>query len=67
MKKFVLIFVACFIDLATFADPACTDSLYVIQPNGDTLWTYLCGDEFYHWRSTIDGQILDSGSVYIQH
>ena len=67
MKKFVFIFVACFISLATFADSACSDSLCVIQPNGDTLWTYLHGNEFYHWRSTIDGQILDSGSVYIQH
>lgn len=66
MKKFVLIFVACFINLATFADPACTDSLYVIQPNGDTLWTYLCGDEFYHWRSTIDGHVImrDSNNYY---
>ncbi len=66
MKKFVFIFVACFINLATFADPACTDSLYVIQPNGDTLWTYLCGDEFYHWRSTIDGHVImrDSNNYY---
>lgn len=43
MKKFVFIFVACFISLAAFADSACSDSLCVIQPNGDTLWTYLRG------------------------
>ena len=30
MKKFVFIFVACFINLATFADPACTDSYIVL-------------------------------------
>ena len=58
MKKFVMIFVACFINLVTFADSAYPDSLCVVQPNGDTLWTYLCGDEFYHWRSTIDGHVI---------
>lgn len=66
MKKFVFIFVACFISLATFADSACSDSLCVIQPNGDTLWTYLHGNEFYHWRSTIDGHVimLDSTNYF---
>ena len=53
-----MIFVACFINLVTFADSAYPDSLCVVQPNGDTLWTYLCGDEFYHWRSTIDGHVI---------
>ena len=66
MKKFVFIFVACFISLAAFADSACSDSLCVIQPNGDTLWTYLHGNEFYHWRSTIDGHVimLDSTNYF---
>ena len=58
MKKYIVAFVALFISIATFSDPARTDSLCVIQPNGDTLWTYLHGDEFYHWRSTIDGYVI---------
>ena len=58
MKKYLLIFVALCINVATFADPAYPDSIRVIQPDGDTLWTYLRGDEFYHWRSTIDGHVI---------
>lgn len=67
MKKYAIIFFSLLQNIIGFAVPAIPDSLWVVQPSGDTLWTYLHGDEFYHWRSTIDGQILDSGSVYIQH
>ena len=58
MKKYVLLLLALLTNLMTFAVPACPDSLLIIQPNGDTLWTYLHGDEFYHWRSTIDGYVI---------
>lgn len=66
MKKYLLIFVALCINVATFADPAYPDSIRVIQPDGDTLWTYLRGDEFYHWRSTIDGHVImrDSNNCF---
>ena len=58
MKKYTILLLVLLIHLVTVADPACPDSLCIIQPNGDTLWTYLHGDEFYHWRSTIDGHVI---------
>lgn len=66
MKKYLLIFAVLCINIATFADPAYPDSIRIIQPDGDTLWTYLRGDEFYHWRSTIDGHVImrDSNNCF---
>lgn len=40
-----------------FADPACPDSIQVIQPDGTKLWTMMYGDEFYNWQSATDGTI----------
>ena len=60
MKKYAILLLVSLVHLVALADPACPDSLYVIQPNGDTLWTYLHGDEFYHWRTTIDGHVIIS-------
>ena len=52
--------------VALFADPACPDSIQVIQPDGTKLWTIVHGDEFYNWRSTTDGNVLllDSKQCY---
>ena len=58
MKKCTILLLVLIVRLVAVADPACPDSLCLIQPNGDTLWTYLHGDEFYHWHSTIDGQVI---------
>lgn len=40
------------------ADPLNLDSICIVQPSGDTLWSRLQGDEFYHWRSTLDGHVI---------
>ena len=40
------------------ADPLYLDSICIVQPSGDTLWSRLQGDEFYHWRSTVDGHVI---------
>ena len=67
MKKYLLAFGLIVTNLVVLrADPACQDSICIVQPNGDTLWTYLHGDEFYHWRSTIDGHVIvrDSNNYF---
>ena len=35
--------------------PAYPGIIECVQPNGDTLQTYLRGDEHMHWRMTTDG------------
>lgn len=60
MKKYVILLLVSLVRLSAIAVPACPDSLCIVQPNGDTLWTYLHGDEFYHWRTTIDGYVIIS-------
>lgn len=60
MKKYAILLLVSLVHLVALADPACPDSLCIVQPNGDTLWTYLHGDEFYHWRTTIDGHVIIS-------
>ena len=57
MKKYAILLLVLLVRLTAFAVPACPDSLCIVQPNGDTLWTYLHGDEFYHWHTTIDGHV----------
>ena len=67
MKRYLLAFWLIVTNLVVLqADPACQDSICIVQPNGDTLWTYLHGDEFYHWRSTIDGHVImrDSSNYF---
>ena len=67
MKKYLLAFGLIVTNLVVLqADPASQDSICFVQPNGDTLWTYLHGDEFYHWRSTIDGHVImrDSNNYF---
>ena len=58
MKKVLhfLLFLCC--PMFVMADPACPDSIQVIQPDGTKLWTMVHGDEFYNWRSTTDGNVL---------
>lgn len=58
MKKYVILLLVLLVNLTAHAVPASPDSLCIVQPNGDTLWTYLHGDEFYHWQSTIDGHVI---------
>lgn len=54
MKKvlhFLLLFCC---PMLVMADPACPDSIQVIQLDGTKLWTCVYGDEFYNWQSATD-------------
>ena len=70
MKKYAILLLVSLVHFVALADPACPDSLYIVQPNGDTLWTYLHGDEFYHWRYADGGCVpacaAGGGSCYRQ-
>lgn len=59
MKKiFYLILLQTFVVVMVFANPACPDSVQVLQPDGSMIWTNVHGDEFYNWRSTTDGNAI---------
>lgn len=58
MKKLLLSLLMLCFTLIVLAVPACPDSIQVEQPDGTLLWTRVHGDEFYHWRSTMDGHVL---------
>ena len=60
MKKMILIAVMAMMVLGTQAQepakvPAYRGLIERVQPNGDTLRTYLRGDERQHWVMTEDG------------
>lgn len=42
--------------------PATPYPIDVIQPNGDTLTIRLIGDEHYHYRTTLDGYLIQQNS-----
>ena len=66
MKKILLVALLATITLALKAQgparvPAYRGVIERVQPNGDTIQTYLRGDEHYHWMMTLDGwQILQN-------
>ena len=45
--------------LNVIAGPACPKPFQVIQPNGDTIWVSLHGDEYASWYETKNGDIID--------
>lgn len=48
--------------------PAYRGLIERVQPNGDTLRTYLRGDEWHHWMMTEDGwQILESNKGWLKY
>ena len=57
MKNIFCCIVLLLCSFVVLADPACPDSIQIIQPDGTKLWTMVHGDEFYNWRSTTDGII----------
>ncbi len=42
--------------------PARREPIEFVQPNGDTLTIRLVGDEWHHYRMTIDGYLIDQNS-----
>lgn len=57
-KNGIILFVLLLSSVNLFAVPACPDSVQVKQSDGTMLWTRVHGDEFYHWRSTTDGNVI---------
>ncbi len=62
MKKIFCILAVCALCTVSYADdaprrgvPAYPGVIERVQPNGDTLQTYLRGDERMHWMMTLDG------------
>ena len=48
--------------------PAYRGLIERVQPNGDTLRTYLRGDEHHHWMMTEDGwQILETDKGWLKY
>jgi len=48
--------------------PAYRGLIERVQPNGDTLRTYLRGDEHMHWMMTEDGwQIIETGKGWLKY
>ena len=48
--------------------PAYKGIIERVQPNGDTLRTYLRGDERHHWMTTEDGwQILETKKGWLKY
>ena len=74
MKKFLLV-VAVMAIMAVGASaqqpakvPAYKGLIERVQPNGDTLRTYLRGDEHHHWMMTEDGwQIKESKKGWLKY
>ena len=60
MKRFLLMAVIAMLGMGVYAQqparvPAYRGLIKRVQPNGDTLRTYLRGDEHMHWMMTEDG------------
>ncbi len=60
MKKLIIILLLC-INFCSqvFADPADPTPRKVIQPNGDSIWVSLHGDEYGSWYEDDKGNIID--------
>ena len=73
MKKILLIAVMAMMTVGTWAQgpakvPAYRGMIERVQPNGDTLRTYLRGDEHMHWMMTEDGwQIRETKKGWLKY
>ena len=73
MKKILFILTICALYTAGYAKvpphrgvPAYPGVIERVQPDGDTLQTYLRGDERMHWTMTLDGwQVLENKRGYL--
>lgn len=73
MKKVLIILIAVVAACSLHAQksarvPAYRGVIERVQPNGDTLRTYLRGDEHRHWSMTEDGwQIIESEKGWLKY
>lgn len=64
MKKLgIILFFSMNICLNVIAGPACPKPFQVIQPNGDTIWVSLHGDEYGSWYEDSKGNVIDRDST----
>ena len=63
MKRLIIfLFFSMNICLNVIAGPACPKPFQVIQPNGDTIWVSLHGDEYGSWYEDSKGNVIDRDS-----
>ena len=62
MKKLIILFFFITISTILYAVPAKRVSESIRQKDGTMLTVYLCGDESFHYYSTIDGLALTEGT-----
>jgi len=68
MKKIFIILALCATSMGAWAVPAYRGLIERVQPNGDTLRTYLRGDERGHFAMTEDGwQILEDRKGWLKY
>ena len=63
MKKLIIILVCVNICIQIFASPATPAPFKVTQPNGDTIFISLHGDEYASWYEDDKGNIVDKNMV----
>ena len=62
MKKILTLFVALLICLPALSRPAFPGIIKSVQPDGSIIYLRLHGDEFCHWRTNVEGQIVEKDS-----
>ena len=64
MKRLIIfLFFSMNICLNVIAGPACPKPFQVIQPNGDTIWVSLHGDEYASWYEDSRGNVIDRNNT----
>jgi hypothetical protein len=61
-RLIIFLFFSINICLNVIAGPACSKPFQVIQPNGDTIWVALHGDEYASWYEDSKGNVIDRDS-----
>ena len=61
MKKILALIVALLICLPALSRPAKPGLFKAVQPDGSVIYLRLHGDEFCHWRTNTEGQVVEKG------
>lgn len=62
MKKILTFFVALLICLPALSRPAFPGIIKAVQPDGSIILLRIHGDEFCHWRTNLEGQVVEKDS-----
>ena len=62
MKRFIFsLLVLCVLSVSLLAIPARRGAMTIMQPDGTQITAYLHGDEFFHYYTSDNGQLLEQG------